>query len=30
MTDETTALMHGVMPLAKTLGMVGIESGPER
>jgi hypothetical protein len=30
MTDETTTLLHGAIPLAMTLGMVGIESGPER
>ena len=30
MTDETTALLHGAMPLAQAPGMVGIESGPER
>lgn len=30
MTAETTALLHGAMPPAMSLGMVGIESGPER
>jgi hypothetical protein len=30
MTDETTTLLHGAIPLAMTLGMVGIESSPER
>jgi len=30
MTAETTALLHGAMPLAVTLGLVGIESGRER